>query len=115
MRRPPTCRLTADRSVRPTFFWSRDVARPLDYFAFLFKGGGSDEANAKAFIEHALPVDHRRAILARVFAGIRRVSEDQIEGAGGERLRVRISAFVGNDARNRVDAAVDSRVSSGWQ
>ena len=32
----------------------------LDYFAFLFKGSGSDEANAKAFIDRFLqPVDSR--------------------------------------------------------
>jgi len=32
----------------------------LDYFAFLFKGGASDEANAKAFIDRFLePVDSR--------------------------------------------------------
>ena len=32
----------------------------LDYFAFLFTGGGSDEANAKAFIDRFLqPVDSR--------------------------------------------------------
>jgi len=32
----------------------------LDYFAFLFKGGGSDEANAKAFIDRFLqPVESR--------------------------------------------------------
>jgi hypothetical protein len=32
----------------------------LDYFAFLFQGGGSDEANAKAFIDRFLqPVDSR--------------------------------------------------------
>jgi hypothetical protein len=32
----------------------------LDYFAFLFKGGGSDEGNAKAFIDRFLqPIDAR--------------------------------------------------------
>src|SRR3954449_8897420 len=32
----------------------------LDYFAFLFKGGASDEANAQAFIDTFLkPVDSR--------------------------------------------------------
>jgi hypothetical protein len=32
----------------------------LDYFAFLFKGGGSDEANVKAFVERFVqPTDSR--------------------------------------------------------
>jgi hypothetical protein len=60
MRHPPICRSMADRSVRPTSSWWRDVARRSTTSAFLFKGGGSDEANAKAFIDRFLqPVDSR--------------------------------------------------------
>ena len=42
----------------------------LDYFAFLFKGRGSNEANVKAFIERFLqPIDSRYSEVGLILGG----------------------------------------------